>query len=52
MSKAHRLVAGIATALLTVSLVACGGGGGGGAVATVQYDNAGAQSISHADLDN
>lgn len=46
MSKAHRLVAGIATALLTVSLAACGGGGGG-AVATVN-----GQSISHADLDN
>jgi foldase protein PrsA len=46
MSKAHRLVAGIASALLTVSLAACGGGGGG-AVATVN-----GQSISHADLDN
>jgi foldase protein PrsA len=46
MSKAHRLVAGIATALLTVSLAACGGGGGG-AVATVN-----GQSISHGDLDN
>lgn len=46
MSKAHRLVAGIATALLTVSLAACGGGGGG-AVATVN-----GQSISHSELDN
>jgi foldase protein PrsA len=50
MSKNHRLVAGIAAALLTVSLAACGGGGGG-SVATVQYDGAGSQSISHADLD-
>ncbi len=47
MSKAHRFVAGIATALLTFSLTACGGGGGGGSVATVN-----GQSISHADLDN
>ncbi len=46
MSKANRLIAGIATALLTVSLAACGGGGGG-AVATVN-----GQAISHADLDN
>lgn len=46
MSKAHRLVAGIAAALLTVSLAACGGGGGG-AVATVN-----GQSISHAQFDN
>jgi foldase protein PrsA len=46
MSKAHRLAAGFATAVLTVSLAACGGGGGG-AVATVN-----GQSISHADLDN
>ncbi len=47
MSKAHRLVAGIATALLTVSLAACGGSaGGGGNVATVN-----GQAISHADLD-
>jgi foldase protein PrsA len=46
MSKAHRLVAGLATAVLTVSLTACGGGGGG-AVATVN-----GQSISHSDLDN
>jgi foldase protein PrsA len=47
MSKAHRLVAGIATALLTVSLSACGGGGaGGGNVATVN-----GQAISHAELD-
>ncbi len=47
MSKAHRLVAGIVTALLTVSLAACGGGGGGGAVATVN-----GQSISHGELDS
>lgn len=47
MSKAKRLVAGFATALLTVSLAACGGGGGGGSVATVN-----GQSISHAELDN
>jgi foldase protein PrsA len=46
MSKAHRLVAGIATALLTVSLAACSGGGGGGNVATVD-----GTPISHADLD-
>ena len=46
MSKAHRLVAGFATAVLTVSLAACGGGGGG-AVATVN-----GQSISHAELDS
>ena len=47
MSKAHRLVAGFATALLTVSLAACGGGGGGGgAVVTVN-----GQAISHGDLD-
>jgi foldase protein PrsA len=46
MSKAHRLVAGIATALLTVSLAACSGGGGGGSVATVD-----GKAISHADLD-
>lgn len=45
MSKANRLIAGIATALLTVSLAACGGGGG--AVATVN-----GQAISHSDLDN
>jgi foldase protein PrsA len=46
MSKAHRLVAGIATALLTVSLAACGGGGGGNVV-TVN-----GQGISHAELDS
>ena len=46
MSKAHRLVAGLATALLTVSLAACGGGGGGGSVVTVN-----GQAISHSDLD-
>lgn len=46
MSKSHRLVAVIATALLTVSFAACSGGGGGGAVATVN-----GSSISHADLD-
>ncbi|HZZ66273.1 MAG TPA: peptidylprolyl isomerase [Candidatus Baltobacteraceae bacterium] len=48
MSKANRLVAGIATALLTVVLAACGGGGGstGGNVATVN-----GQPISHAELD-
>lgn len=51
MSKAHRLLAGLATALLTVSLAACGGGGGG-SVATVQLNGASSQSISHADLDN
>lgn len=45
MSKVHRLIAGFATAMLTVSLAACGGGGG--AVATVN-----GQSISHTDLDN
>lgn len=45
MSKAHRLVSGIAATLLTVSLAACGGGGG--AVATVN-----GQNISRADLDN
>lgn len=45
MSKAQRLIAGFATALLTVSLAACGGGGG--AVATVN-----GQSISHAELDS
>lgn len=45
MSKANRLVAGIATALLTVSLAACGGGGGG-AVATVN-----GQAITHSELD-
>jgi foldase protein PrsA len=47
MSKANRLVAGIATALLTVSLAACGGGGAGGNVATVN-----GQAITHADLDS
>jgi foldase protein PrsA len=47
MSKAHRLVAGIAAALLTVSLAACGGGGGGGDVVTVN-----GQGISHAELDS
>jgi foldase protein PrsA len=46
MSKANRLVAGIATALLTVSLAACGGGGGGN-VATVN-----GQAVTHADLDS
>lgn len=46
MSKAPRLAAGIAAAVLTVSLAACGGGGGG-AVATVN-----GQSISHSELDN
>ena len=47
MSKAERLIAGIATALLTVALTACGGGGGnGGSVVTVN-----GQSITHADLD-
>ena len=48
MSKAKRLAAVIATALLTVSLAACGGGGagGGGDVATVD-----GSPISHADLD-
>lgn len=47
MSKAPRLLAGISTALLTVSLAACGGGGGGGSVATVN-----GQAISRADLDS
>lgn len=47
MLKAHRVLAGFATALLTVTLVACGGGGtAGGNVATVN-----GQAISHADLD-
>lgn len=45
MSKAQRLVAGLATALLTISLAACGGGGGGN-VATVN-----GQAITHGDLD-
>jgi foldase protein PrsA len=45
MSKAHRLVAGLATALLTVSLAACGGGNSG-SVVTVN-----GQAISHSDLD-
>lgn len=45
MSKAHRLVAGIATAMLTITLTACGGGGG--SVATVN-----GQAISRTDLDN
>ncbi|HET7815541.1 MAG TPA: peptidylprolyl isomerase [Candidatus Baltobacteraceae bacterium] len=40
-------MAGISTALLTVSLAACGGSGAGGSVATVN-----GQSISHADLDS
>lgn len=44
MLKANRLVAGIATALLTVSLAACGGGSGN--VATVN-----GQAVTHADLD-
>ncbi len=47
MSRAHVVTAAIATALLTVSLAACGGGGGGGGnVATVN-----GQAITHADLD-
>ncbi len=47
MLKAHRVLAGFATALLTVTLAACGGGGtAGGNVATVN-----GQAISHADLD-
>jgi foldase protein PrsA len=46
MSKAQRLVAGLATALLTVSLAACGGGGGGGSVVTVN-----GQAITHGELD-
>lgn len=45
MSKPQRVIVGIATALLTVSLVACGGGGGG-SVATVN-----GQTISHGELD-
>lgn len=45
MSKANRLIAGIATALLTVTFAACSGGGGN--VATVN-----GQGISQADLDN
>ena len=45
MSKAQRLVAGLATALLTISLAACGGGGGG-SVVTVN-----GQAISHGELD-
>jgi foldase protein PrsA len=44
MSKAQRLVAGLATALMTVSLAACGGGSG--SVVTVN-----GQAITHSDLD-
>lgn len=44
MSKAHRLLAGMITALLTVTLAACGGGGGN--VATVN-----GQAVTHAELD-
>lgn len=47
MSISQRLLAGIACALLTVSLTACGSGGDGGAVVTVK-----GQPISHADLDS
>jgi foldase protein PrsA len=46
MRKGHRFVAGIATALLTVSLAACAGGGDGSSVATVN-----GQNISRSDLD-
>lgn len=47
MSISQRLLAGIASALLTVSLAACGSSGGdGGAVVTVK-----GQPISHSDLD-
>lgn len=49
MSKANRLMAGIATALLTVVVAACGGGGGGGTGGNVATVNG--QPISHADLD-
>jgi foldase protein PrsA len=44
MSKAQRLVAGLATALLTITLAACGGGSG--SVVTVN-----GQAITHSDLD-
>lgn len=47
MSKAHRIFAGLCTAVLTVSLAACGGGGGGGTVVSVN-----GQAITHADLDS
>ncbi|MFN2450143.1 MAG: peptidylprolyl isomerase [Candidatus Baltobacteraceae bacterium] len=47
MSQAPRLIAGITTALLIVSLAACGGGSAGGNVATVN-----GQAISRADLDS
>lgn len=45
MSKAHRLLAGVAAALLTVALAACSGGGSG-AVVTVN-----GQPITHSQLD-
>ncbi len=45
MPKAHRIVAGLATAFLAASLAACGGGGG--AIATVN-----GTPISKADFDN
>jgi len=45
MSKAQRLVAGLAGTILTVALTACGGGGG--SVVTVN-----GQQISHADFDS
>ncbi|MDQ2873142.1 MAG: peptidylprolyl isomerase [Candidatus Eremiobacteraeota bacterium] len=46
MSKVHRLLTGVATALLTVSLAACQGSGSGGSVVTVN-----GQGVSHADFD-
>ena len=45
MPKAHRFVAGLATAFLAASLAACGGGGG--AIATVNCTQ-----ISKSDFDN
>ena len=45
MPKAHRIVAGLATAFLAASLAACGGGGG--AIATVN-----GTPISKSDFDN
>ena len=48
MSKASRLVTGVTTAVMAISLAACGGGsgGGGGAVVTVN-----GQTITHEQLD-
>ena len=47
MSRSQRLIMGIVSAFLTVSLAACGGGGNSGAVVTVK-----GQAITHADLDS